>query len=136
MWLKTKEFLKLHETKIILTAGFILVAVLSFEAGIMKGQTIKQNPIIVKENTGQAVCGASSGQSPEAQNLPSEGTDSSDGINTPQANCAYLGSKNSNKYHLPNCQYAKRIKQGNIVCFTSENEAKLKGYLPDKGCIK
>lgn len=49
MRLKIKDFLKQNEIKIVLATGFILVAVLSFEAGIYRGEAIKQNSIVVNE---------------------------------------------------------------------------------------
>lgn len=38
--------------------------------------------------------------------------------------CLYVGSKNSKKYHLPDCKWAKRIKPENLVCYKSEEEVK------------
>jgi hypothetical protein len=143
MWLKIKDFLKQNESKIILSIGFILVSVLSFEAGIMKGQSTKQNQIVVNEGGSSNVCGTASEQAPEAQNLTQEASRIGGSANIPaqtlsadKQNCAYVGSKNSNKYHLPTCRWAKNIKPENVVCFSDENDAKLKGYLPDKNCIK
>ena len=40
----------------------------------------------------------------------------------------YVGSKNSDKYHYCHCSWAKKIKQENLVCFSSEEEAQEKGY--------
>lgn len=139
MWIKIKEFAKTYEAKIILVVGFILVAVLSFEAGMLKGQKTQQNSVIVKAPENQAVCGASSEQAPkppEAQNLASGAPNTADSMNIPPKNCAFVGSKNSNKYHVPSCQFAKRIKPENIVCFSSADDAAKKGYQPDKGCVK
>ena len=42
----------------------------------------------------------------------------------PEKPCLYIGSKNSKKYYQPGCKYAKRIKQENQLCFTSEEEVK------------
>jgi hypothetical protein len=50
--------------------------------------------------------------------------------------CAIVASKNSTKYHLPNCKNATRIKDSNKVCFSSEEEAKSKGYEQAKCCFK
>ena len=50
--------------------------------------------------------------------------------------CVFMGSKNSNKYHLPTCRYAKAIKAENLVCFTSKEDAEKQGYQPDASCIK
>ncbi len=50
--------------------------------------------------------------------------------------CAFVASKNSTKYHLPNCKNATRIKDSNKICFSSEEEAKAKGYERAKCCFK
>jgi len=50
--------------------------------------------------------------------------------------CALVGSKNSNKYHHSDCTWAKKIKPENRVCFSSEDEAKSKGYQPAGCCFK
>lgn len=49
-------------------------------------------------------------------------------------NCQFVGSKNSNKYHLPSCAPAKRIKPENLRCFVSQAAAEAAGYVP--GCLK
>lgn len=134
---KIKEFWQKYEYKIILIVGFVLVAVISFEGGILSGQKIEQNPIIIEkpaeatDNNSQAVQGVS-----QAQNLPSEAKKDTNEVNIQPQNCAFVGSKNSNKYHLPTCRYAKNINPENLTCFSSEDDAKSKGYLPDKNCIK
>lgn len=134
---KTKDFWEKYEYKLILIIGFILVAVISFEGGVLKGQKMAQNPLIIEkpvENTNdknQAVCGAS-----QAQNLPSEAKKDPNEVNAIPQTCAFLGSKNSNKYHLPTCRYAKNINPENRVCFSSKIEAESRGYVADKNCIK
>ncbi len=50
--------------------------------------------------------------------------------------CALIASKNSTKFHLPNCKNATKIKDSNLVCFSSVEEAKLAGYEPAKCCHK
>lgn len=47
---------------------------------------------------------------------------------------AYVGSKNSNKYHLPSCRYAQSIDEGNRVGWTSREEAEAAGYEACKVC--
>jgi lipopolysaccharide export system protein LptC len=44
-------------------------------------------------------------------------------------NTIYVGSINSNKYYTCDCQYAKRIKSENIICFSSDSEALEKNYI-------
>ena len=136
---KYKDFWQKYE--IVLAVGFVLVAVISFEGGILKGQKLSQNPVIIEKlienavpienNSNSAVQGVS-----QSQNLPSEVKKSENSAIEQPKDCAFVGSKNSNKYHLPTCRYAKSIKPENRVCFSSEDDAKSKGYLPDKNCIK
>jgi hypothetical protein len=45
-----------------------------------------------------------------------------------------VGSTTSNKYHLPSCRYAVKIKPENRIYFANEEEAKKKGYIPCKTC--
>lgn len=137
-WKETKEILSKYETKIIIAVGLILVAVISFEAGFIKGKAIKENPIIIEKT-----CPAVSCENTQAQAKSDAPTDKktetiqvADTSSTENKNCAYVGSKNSNKYHLPSCQWAKRIKPENIVCFRSAEDAVAKGYQPDKTCNK
>lgn len=48
----------------------------------------------------------------------------------------FVGSKNSTKYHLPSCRFAKNIKPQNQVWFSSLEEAESRGYKPCGTCIK
>lgn len=54
---KIKEFWQKHESKIVLTIGMIIVAILVFEAGILKSQNWQQKPLIIeKPAISQSVC--------------------------------------------------------------------------------
>lgn len=46
---RIKNFWLNYETKIVLIIGFILVAAVSFEAGILKGQKWEQKPLIIEK---------------------------------------------------------------------------------------
>ncbi|HPJ30004.1 MAG TPA: Ada metal-binding domain-containing protein [Methanothrix sp.] len=46
----------------------------------------------------------------------------------------YVGSKTSNKYHLPDCSYAKKIKEENRITFSDQEEAREAGYSPCGVC--
>lgn len=131
-----KQFWLNHETKVVLIIGFILVAVIAFEAGILHGQKWQQKPLIIEKSV-QAEATAAESQTPtQTQNSALEGQKQAEMLlNNPQ-NCAFIGSKNSTKYHLPTCQWAKRIKPENTVCFKNEEEAKSRGYTPCGTCIK
>jgi len=50
----------------------------------------------------------------------------------------YVASKNSPKklYHLATSGFAKRIKPGNLIEFSSRQEAEKAGYQPDKEVVK
>lgn len=50
----------------------------------------------------------------------------------PKEGCLYVGSKKSDKYHKPDCKWAKRIKPENLVCYYSEEE--VKDLTLGKGC--
>lgn len=76
---------------------------------------------IVPQKTGAT---EESSQKIEASSSPEKGASS----------CVFVGSKNSDKYHLPTCSWARRIKPANRVCFSSEEDARSKGYTP--GCLK
>jgi hypothetical protein len=133
--IKIKEFWNNYESKIILLVGFCLISALSFEAGILLGNTAQNEPIVVERPVMSQVAGANEEKPLEAQKTASSAQTEPANTNEAQ-NCAFVGSKNSDKYHLPTCSYAKRIKSENRVCFKDQNEAKSKGYQPDKNCIK
>ena len=50
------------------------------------------------------------------------------------AEAAYVASKNSKKFHRPNCRWAVKIKSGNRIEFSTKQEALDKGYTPCKVC--
>jgi methylphosphotriester-DNA--protein-cysteine methyltransferase len=50
------------------------------------------------------------------------------------ADYKYVGSKNSNKYHYPDCKWAQKINSKNLVTFKSAQEALKARYIPCKVC--
>lgn len=46
----------------------------------------------------------------------------------------FVGSVNSDKYHLPYCSGAQRIKEANKVWFASKEDAASQGYAPAGNC--
>lgn len=46
----------------------------------------------------------------------------------------FVGSKNSDKYHVLTCKWAERIKPENRRYFASVEEAQKAGYVPCKIC--
>ncbi len=50
----------------------------------------------------------------------------------PKEGCMFVASKNSKIYHKPECKWAKKIKEENLICFHSEEE--IVGFEPAKSC--
>lgn len=136
-WLK-------YNDKIVLGVGIILVAAISYEAGFLEGSKNKQDPIVVNKVATADFASANSCQnqtnpsniSNSSANSNLSSAENSASVNTDNQKCAYVASKNSNKYHLPTCQFAQKIKPENKICFSSKEEAEKRGYQGAKCCIK
>ena len=137
--LKIKKLWARYEIKTVTALGLVLISVISFEAGALKGQNWQQESLIIEKVAENSVL-----KSADLQNNVVESSNSfSENLNANVAGvsdvakkeCAFVGSKNSNKYHFPDCSYAKRIKSENIVCFSDEKDAKNKGYIPAGCCV-
>lgn len=50
----------------------------------------------------------------------------------PKEGCLYVGSKNSDIYHKPECSFAKRILPENLMCYKSEED--VADLVPAKSC--
>ena len=120
-----KEFFLKHEQKIVLIIAFCLISAISYEFGVLQGQKWQQKPLIIEKP-------ANISEEQKSANLGNYGasgatqTFSAGSNNTAVANttgCAYVGSKNSNKFYPPTCSYAKRIKPENVICFKNAEEA-------------
>ena len=48
--------------------------------------------------------------------------------------CAFVGSRESDKYHDPSCRWAKKILPENRICWGSRAEAEAAGYVPCGVC--
>jgi hypothetical protein len=139
---KIAEFWLKYEQKIVLAIGIILIAAISFEAGFLHGQKNKQEPVVVNKTT--TIETASANTSQDQTNTSNTKTTPADNKTASMKNtatdntqkCAFVASKNSNKYHLPTCRYAQNIKPENKVCFSSKEEAESRGFQGAKCCIK
>jgi hypothetical protein len=137
---KIKEFFLANETKIMLVIGFCLISAISYEFGVLQGQKWQQKPLIIEKPSD-----TQAGQETVNQgNLEASGTTktavasqiaTNAAISPNMANCAFVGSKSSNKFYLPTCSYAKRVKPENLVCFKSAEEALGQGRTESK-CSK
>ncbi|MDI6853078.1 MAG: Ada metal-binding domain-containing protein [Deltaproteobacteria bacterium] len=67
-----------------------------------------------------------------------EGVASSAGVDASKPRISitstYIGSKTSNKYHFPNCQWGKQIVPEKLLIFNSVQEARDKGYIQCRAC--
>jgi len=105
-----KQFVKEHESDITLTIGIILVALISFGAGRLTVPQTDKEPMIIQGPTASV-----------EQSLTIEEEITEQG--------RFVGSVNSNKYHWPNCPWAKKIASQNQIWFSSESEAQAAGYV-------
>lgn len=134
-FLEIKKLWPKYETKIILIFAFVLVAILAFQAGVLKGQKTPKTPLIIEKTTQCDNIPNSSQDGQKTQNLTPWGISNTIGEETPK-NCQFLASKNSDKYHKSSCALAKKIKPENKVCFFSEQEAMEKGFKKAGCCLK
>ncbi len=128
-----KEIFKKYESKIITVLGLVLVAAISFQGGYFQGKNQQTSSIIIED---AQKCLSSNGSSDISKVLGKEDESTKEEQSDSKKDCAFIGSKNSNKYHLPSCRYAKNIKEENIVCFSDQQDAENKGYKPCGQCIK
>ncbi|TXH07840.1 MAG: hypothetical protein E6Q06_01665 [Candidatus Moraniibacteriota bacterium] len=112
-----------------LAMAFILVSALSFEAGSIQQAIDEPKPVIV-----EVPATISPAAIPERQPIEPGVSEAAEHFQKTNQDCAFVGSKNSNKYHTPASRCAKQIKPENLVCFTSTEAAIAKGY--HTGCIE
>lgn len=135
---KIKVFWEKYEKKVVLAGGLILIAVISFEVGILQGHKFEQKTLIIEKAPEVMTEGLKTSETGVlgAESSNNTGIDLKKESVANNKDCMFVGSKNSDKYHKPDCRFAKNIKPENIVCFKSEEDAKSNGYVGDKGCVK
>lgn len=133
--LSIKEWINDNRQNIYLLFGVLLVGVLAFESGFLRGKLVQAEPMIISIPAAAEVPNDKKEETPtENQSANTESKTLQTGEKQETEKCAFVGSKNSNKYHLPTCAVAKRIKPENKICFASKEEAEKRGYIPS--CIK
>jgi hypothetical protein len=143
---KLKIFWLKYEQKVIIIAGILIISAIAYEAGFIQGRKNQQDPVIINKVSSSDISTdaekkiADPAQGSQHKN-PSPDANASASANTsaPESDnqkCAFVASKSSNKYHLPTCQFAKKIKPENKICFSSKEEAEKRGYQGAKCCIK
>ena len=116
-----------------------MITAIAFEAGFLYGEKNKKEPVLVQKIADETGLSCPQGEAETKKNDTEKQEGSSmpeSKVNVESKNCAYVASKNSNKYHLPTCQSAQKIKPENKVCFSSVEEAQGRGYQGAKCCIK
>jgi len=133
---KIRTFWKQYGRITVMSLSFILTAVFSFELGYARAISKDKGVLIIKKPVTEMIDPTSSSNTEVAEVAISKNIaeTSKKEVNTMGTECVFVGSKNSNKYHLPSCQWAKRIKLENRVCFSNKEEAEKRGYVP--GCIQ
>ena len=115
-----------------LALAFLLVSLLSFEAGVLQRALKEGEPLMVRipEQTPPVAMPTRV----QDKLVPESAEITKGSANNQNEKCALVGSKKSNKYHLPASRCAQQIKPENKVCFESVDVAKASGYLP--GCLE
>jgi len=129
-----------HAREMMLFVGVLLVGIIGFELGLVEGRSGISAPLVIEvpasPKASEKTVDVSAMDTVKQSSKASNTSPSNQSVTTPDSasTCTFVGSKNSDKYHLPTCSFAKRIKPENRVCFASEDEAKAKGYTA--GCLK
>jgi hypothetical protein len=109
-----KEFVKQNEADIILTIGIVLVALISFGAGLLIDFSDGKESIVIQQPTASVQQSLTGACEPASEKTTKQKK--------------FVGSINSNKYHWPDCPWAKKISPENQIWFSSETEAQNAGY--------
>lgn len=130
---RIRQWLKENKERLLVLLGLFLVGGLCFEAGLLQGKMRPETPLVLSLPSAPE-------QIPETDKVPSSQAGQALSQREPvvaesnnsksKTDCVFVGSKNSNKYHLPTCTVAKRIKPENRICFASKEEAEKQGYVP------
>ncbi len=107
-----------YEKQLLLLIGFIIVGLLSFVFGTLKGAELVQEPIIVTKPIGEPIV--------------IKEVCANDIITA--KDCIYVGSTKGTKYYPPSCSFAKKISKENLRCFKSDKDAQDKGYTRSSSC--
>ena len=148
------RFLEKNKSKIILSLNLILISSLSFMAGCFYIDQQDNHHEIEFENA-EDICSDFFVKDTDKNNVEELVQDSQNKNNSPQSRVGesvlgnsdvakkniseekekmFVGSKNSNIYHKPDCPYAKKILDKNKIWFSSKEDAESRGYRMGKCC--
>jgi hypothetical protein len=121
------SFFLRNEKRIVIGGGIIIIVLLSFTFGIMKGRGLSSEPLVINlpENP-PIVINSSETLEVEKEKLTK--------VKEIENNCVYVGSKKGSKYYPPTCSYVKKVAPENLRCFASDEDAVAKGYSKSTSC--
>ncbi len=105
-----KRWARNNESDIILTISIVLISLIVFGVGLLINSSQDRGEIIIKNPSASVTETIINSDESVKQGM-------------------FVGSLNSNKYHWPDCSFAKRIADENKVWFSSEQEAQDAGYI-------
>ncbi|MEA1936850.1 MAG: hypothetical protein U9N04_01940 [Patescibacteria group bacterium] len=138
------NFLKNNQEKFLLLLGFVLVFSAGFSSGYFFFQEQDSNEYNITIEEPSQDCKNLFNAEPIKEYIVSDFNSSSqvkgeqsksDSVTLQNKAGMFVASKNSKIYHLPDCQYAQRIKDTNKIWFKSAKEAREAGYSPHS-CVK
>ncbi len=128
---KIRLWCKDNAERLLVLVGVLLVGMLCFQAGLIQGKLAEEKSLVINMPLTDSVVLPSPVVEKKASNVSEKRAVP---VALDSKSCPFVGSKNSNKYHLSSCAVAKRIKPENKVCFASEEIARTRGYIA--GCLK
>ncbi len=130
-----KPFIQANQERFLFVIIVILIAIISFKAGEMREKEKKSADLKVilnnqVERSSKEKRAIALGEAIQRKNLTEVVENQTKIIGKNEKQCQFVGSKNSDKYHVMSCRWAEQIKPENRVCFKSVEEAKEMGYQP------
>lgn len=127
---RIKQFCSQNKREIVLTIGVFLIAVVSFQIGLLWKINAKQgNNVAISEfGSMQANLGA------VTTDLAGDNVDAPIPAAVP-AEKLFIASKNSKKYHKISCSWANRINEENKIYFSSREETEKLGFEAASCCV-
>jgi hypothetical protein len=129
---KFRNFVKQHQSKIILISIFILSLSASFLGGVILGANIlRRPPIAIDKNLVVDL------NSVNDSALTQEGISSNDSNSSLSAGLVdkrFVASKRGKYYYPVDCSLANSLKEENKIYFSSEEEAQKQGYIFNSRC--
>lgn len=133
---KIHDLYSKNQDKILSTIGIILIATASFGAGRLSVQLSQKSQITIEDPKDDFFAKDVQKISQDLEKISTEKETNNINEVNPETKTQgkYVGSKNSDKYHLPDCPGALKITEENKIWFNSKEEAEARGYTPAKNC--